>query len=160
MSAAPRTLTDPVPLRFERMGSKNIGAVSAIESAVFPFPWTCGAFASAIAEGNECWVACDASDAVIGYFVLMPVVDEAHLLTIAVRADLQRLGLGRALLDRVMDLAREMKMVSLLLEVRPSNERALDLYERYGFKEIGRRKHYYPAPDGKREDALVMRLVL
>jgi ribosomal-protein-alanine N-acetyltransferase len=48
-------------------------------------------------------------------------------------------------------------MESVLLEVRPSNTRALEIYERYGFKQIGRRKGYYPAADGQREDAIVMR---
>jgi ribosomal-protein-alanine N-acetyltransferase len=51
-------------------------------------------------------------------------------------------------------------MESMLLEVRPSNTRALEIYERYGFKHIGRRKGYYPAANGQREDALVMRFLL
>jgi ribosomal-protein-alanine N-acetyltransferase len=53
-----------------------------------------------------------------------------------------------------------MGMESILLEVRPSNERALQVYARYGYAEIGRRKGYYPAHEGKREDAIVMRYVL
>jgi ribosomal-protein-alanine N-acetyltransferase len=51
-------------------------------------------------------------------------------------------------------------MESILLEVRPSNERALAVYKKYGFAEIGRRKGYYPAHEGQREDAIVMRFVL
>jgi ribosomal-protein-alanine N-acetyltransferase len=53
-----------------------------------------------------------------------------------------------------------MGMASILLEVRPSNERALQVYERYGYTQIGRRKGYYPAHEGRREDAIVMRYVL
>ena len=69
-------------------------------------------------------------------------------------------GLGRFLLERIAARARSQGMASILLEVRPSNERALNVYRRYGYVEIGRRKGYYPAHEGKREDAIVMRYVL
>jgi ribosomal-protein-alanine N-acetyltransferase len=70
------------------------------------------------------------------------------------------MGLGRYLLDRIVERARAQGMESILLEVRPTNERALQVYKRYGFTEIGRRKGYYPAHEGQREDAIVMRFVL
>jgi ribosomal-protein-alanine N-acetyltransferase len=66
-------------------------------------------------------------------------------------------GLGRFLLNQAVACARGLGMTSMLLEVRPSNTRALRIYERYGFKQIGRRKGYYPAADQQREDAIVMR---
>jgi ribosomal-protein-alanine N-acetyltransferase len=87
----------------------------------------------------------------------MAVVDEAHLLNVAVSAEKQGQGLGRFLLNQAVACARGLGMESVLLEVRPSNTRALEIYERYGFKQIGRRKGYYPAADGQREDAIVMR---
>jgi len=77
-----------------------------------------------------------------------------------VRRDLHGQGVGRKLVDYAIELAREMKMESMLLEVRPSNERALEIYRQYGFVQIGRRKNYYDAPNKTREDALVMRLEL
>lgn len=160
MSALPQTFLHSETLRFERMGEDNIYAVLEIERSVYPFPWSRSVFASTILEGHDCWVARDAAHVVVGYFVLMPVVDEAHLLTIAVRGDLQGRGLGRKLLEHVIELARENRLDSILLEVRPSNVRAVDLYEHYGFTEIGRRKNYYQAPDATREDAIVMRLPL
>jgi ribosomal-protein-alanine N-acetyltransferase len=95
-----------------------------------------------------------------GYFLLLYAVDEAHLLDVAVAAERQGEGLGRWLLDKASLRSRENGMRSVLLEVRPSNERALLVYRQYGFAEIGRRKGYYPAHEGKREDAIVMRLEL
>ncbi len=90
----------------------------------------------------------------------MHAVDEAHLLNITVRPDLQGQGLGRRLLDRVCLLAREAGMPAVLLEVRPSNRNALSVYRHVGFAEIGLRKNYYPAAGQTRENAIVMRLML
>ena len=160
MSALPQSFLAPDALGYERMGEDNLYAVLVIERSVYPFPWSRQVFVSTMLEGHECWVARDARDEIVGYFVLMPVMDEAHLLTIAVRSDRQGRGLGRMLLEHVFELARENGFESILLEVRPSNANALKLYEGCGFKEIGRRKNYYQAADGQREDAIVMRLAL
>ena len=72
-------------------------------------------------------------------------------------AERQGQGLGFLLLNQAVACARGLGMESVLLEVRPSNVRALDIYKRYGFETIGRRKDYYPAPGSTREDAIVMR---
>lgn len=160
MNALPQTFLAKESLRFERMDASNLDDVMQIEIDVFPFYWTRKVFESGLMEGYDCWVARDASNALVGYFVLMKVVDEIHLLTIAVRGDLHGQGIGRKLVDHAIELAREMKMKSMLLEVRPSNERALEIYKQYGFAQIGRRKNYYDAPNKTREDALVMRLEL
>jgi [ribosomal protein S18]-alanine N-acetyltransferase len=82
------------------------------------------------------------------------------LLNITVRSDLQGKGIGRFLLDKAVEIAQQNEMQSLLLEVRPSNQRALSVYQKAGFTTIGSRKNYYPAPDNGREDALVMKLEL
>ena len=149
-------------LRYEPMSADNLDLVLAIENDVFPYPWGSKAYEDSLqAEGYVCRVAYDADGLLVGYFVLMQVVDEAHLLNIAVCGRLHGHGLGRKLLDRAIEMARDdMGVESLLLEVRPSNQRAFMLYERYGFKEIGRRPNYYQASNTTREDAIVMRLPL
>lgn len=96
---------------------------------------------------------------IIGVCVAMDGVDEMHLLNIAVDKALHGAGVARALLDTLYAFCREAGVPLLWLEVRPSNERALMVYRRQGFVEVGVRKGYYPAPGG-REDALVMRLEL
>lgn len=137
----------------------DIDQVLAIENVAYTHPWTRGNFLDSIRSNYQTIVLRDASYQVIGYFLMMPAVDEAHLLNITVRPDLQGIGLGRMLLDKAVALARERKMASMLLEVRPSNQRALEVYKRYGFERIGQRKGYYPATNG-REDAIVMRMAL
>ena len=146
------------PMRFEPMQATNLGEVLAIENAVYPFPWTKGNFLDSLNHGYETWILRDASRSLLGYFLMVPMVDEAHLLNITVHADLHGHGIGRTMLDRVVKLAQGKGLASVLLEVRPSNQRALAIYIRYGFHRIGVRKNYYPAARNTREDAIVMRL--
>jgi ribosomal-protein-alanine N-acetyltransferase len=148
-------LLDYAPMRLQ-----DVDDVVALEQSVFPHPWSRANFTDSLASGYDAWVLRDAHGALHGYYLLMPAVDEAHLLDVAVAASLQRRGLGRYLLDKAAARARGLGMVSILLEVRPSNTRALDVYRRYGYVEIGRRRAYYPAHEGQREDAIVMRYSL
>ncbi len=85
----------------------------------------------------------------------MLAVDDAHLLTISVAEKRQRMGFGARLLCHAMDVAQQCNATSMLLEVRPSNEKALMMYRHFGFQQIGVRRGYYPAAVG-REDALVL----
>lgn len=151
---------DVEELSYAPMVVGDVDEVFALEASVYPHPWTRGNFIDSLSSGYNSWVLRDAGGALVGYFLLMAVVDEAHLLNVAVAAHRQREGLGRYLLDKIAACARGLTMESILLEVRPSNLRALQIYERYGFTEIGRRRAYYPAHNGQREDAIVMRFVL
>lgn len=148
------------PLSFAAMRIENLDEVVAIEKSVYSHPWTRGNFIDSIQSGYQCWVMRDAAEALLGYFFVMQALDEAHLLNISVHGDMHGRGIGKMLLDKVCLLAHQQKMQSILLEVRPSNTRAIAIYQRYGFVEIGRRRDYYPAADDKREDAIVMRLAL
>lgn len=150
----------PLKLYFYRMQPSDISDVLAIENDVYPFPWTRGNFLDSINSGYETWILRDGSGALNGYFLLMPSLDDAHLLNITVQRDLHGRGIGRLLLDKAKAITLERNLHALLLEVRPSNVRALKIYERYGFSRIGIRKGYYPAPDNQREDGIVMKLVL
>jgi ribosomal-protein-alanine N-acetyltransferase len=143
-----------------RMQVDDLPAVMAIENDVYPHPWTHGNFLDSLYSGYEIWTLRDASALLAGYFLLMLSVDEAHLLNIAVRRSMQGQGIGRLMLEHAAALARARDMKSILLEVRPSNDRAVMVYERYGFAGIGIRKGYYPLAGGNREDAIVMSLAL
>ena len=151
---------DVAGLTYAPMLLSDVDEVHALECSVFPHPWSRANFTESLASGYDAWTARDAGGTLAGYYLLMYAVDEAHLLDVAVAAGRQGQGLGRHLLDRIVARAREQRMVSVLLEVRPSNERALAVYRRYGYREIGRRKGYYPAHGGQREDAIVMRIDL
>ena len=138
----------------------DLDAVMAIESRAYAFPWTRGNFADAIGANNVTLVLIDPSGVMIGYFVAMPGVEEMHLLNITVDPLLQGRGYGLDLLDAVLWASVCDQATLLWLEVRPSNLRALRLYERYGFHPVARRRNYYPAFDAEgracKEDAIVM----
>jgi len=147
-------------LRLAPMTAADVDEVWALECGVFPYPWSRGNFVDSVVSGYDCWTVRDAAGELAGYYLLMYALDEAHLLDVAVAGKRQRQGLGRRLLDEIAARARSQGMTSILLEVRPSNERALDVYRRHGYIHIGRRKGYYPAGPASREDAIVMRLDL
>lgn len=145
-------------LDWQPMCAADIDAVMAVENRIYPYPWTAGNFRDSLDSGHGAWV-CRADGALVGYAVMMNVVDEIHLLNISVVAERQRQGLGNAMLEHLLGLARRGGAQRVLLEVRPSNVAALALYAHHGFTAIGRRRGYYPA--GKdREDAIVMECVL
>lgn len=152
-----KQLWDLARLNYEPMRQSDLAEVLALEEVVYPHPWSMGNFVDSLSNSYQAWVLRDHNGDLLGYFLLMVIVDEAHLLNVAVSAEKQGQGLGRFLLNQAVACARGLGMESVLLEVRPSNTRALEIYERYGFKQIGRRKGYYPAANQQREDAIVMR---
>jgi ribosomal-protein-alanine N-acetyltransferase len=141
-------------LAFVPMQEADIDAILAVEERIYPFPWSRGNFLDSLAAGYSAWV-CRAADDMIGYAVLMLVLDEAHLLNISVVPERQRCGLGSVMLEHIFAVARSHGAVRMLLEVRPSNLSGLALYARFGFAQVGRRRGYYARYEG-REDALVM----
>ncbi|SBT06128.1 Ribosomal-protein-alanine acetyltransferase [Candidatus Propionivibrio aalborgensis] len=141
-------------IAFLPMKPADLDEVLAIECRVCPFPWGRGNFSDSMASGYKCRV-CRVDGELVGYFVLMLALDDAHLLSISVRETRQRLGYGARLLHQAMKLARSEGATTLLLEVRPSNVKALAMYRHFGFQQIGVRRGYYPAEVG-REDALVL----
>ena len=151
---------DLARLNYEPMQHADLDEVVALEESVYPHPWSSSNFVDSLNSNYEAWVLRDQHGELLGYFLLMAIVDEAHLLNVAVSAERQGQGLGRFLLNQSVACARGLGMESVLLEVRPSNLRALEIYERYGFQHIGRRKGYYPAANQQREDAIVMRFSL
>ena len=143
---------------YGRMTERELDEVVAIERAVHAHPWTRGNFADSISAGYHCWIATRDS-ALVGYGVVMIAAGEAHLLNLSVAPHWQRQGVGADITRFLVKLARDHAAERIYLEVRPSNAAARALYAGHGFREIGIRRDYYPAPDG-REDAVIMELVL
>lgn len=140
------------------MMDDDIEPVMAIERAAYPHPWTAGIFADCLRSGCCAWIA-DRDGMICGYGLLSHGAAEAHVLNVCVAASERRQGLGRLLLDRLLVDARGSGAERVFLEVRPSNQAAIDLYHARGFHLIARRPRYYPAEHG-REDALVMAMEL
>jgi ribosomal-protein-alanine N-acetyltransferase len=144
--------------RHRRMAAADLDAVMAIEQVVYPHPWTRGNFSDSLVSGYHCWVL-DIAGEIVGYGVVAIAAGEAHLLNISIAAAWQRRGYGREMLAFLVKLARDFGAVRMFLEVRPSNVAGILLYASAGFREIGRRRGYYP-DGGKSEDAIVMELEL
>ncbi|WP_300317988.1 ribosomal protein S18-alanine N-acetyltransferase [Accumulibacter sp.] len=136
------------------MGHGDVDEMLAVERAVYPFPWTRGNFLDSIASGYSSW-GCRVAGELVGYYVLMLALDEAHLLNLSVTEKRQGMGFGAGLLRHAMRSARRGGAMMMLLEVRPSNDKARALYRHFGFQQIGVRRAYYAA-DAGREDALVL----
>ena len=140
------------------MTADDLDAVVALEASLQAFPWSRGNFADSLAAGHEMRVLRVGGD-LVGFSVLMSIVDEAHLLVIGVDRRQQRHGHGARLLGQVIATARAGGAVRLLLEVRAANTQAIAFYQGLGFAQIGVRRGYYPAVAG-REDALVFEIGL
>lgn len=141
--------------RFEVMTPAHLDAVMAIEAAAYAHPWTHGNFADSLRSGYAGRLLV-VDEAIRGYYVAMKGVDEVHLLNITVAREHQGRGWGARLLAHLADWSRAQGAQWLWLEVRASNAGAQRLYQREGFQRVGLRKGYYPAGQGRREDAIVM----
>ena len=149
----------PIPqMHYRSMRAADLPGVAKLEKELYAFPWSAGNFRDSLNAGYDCWTVCH-GETVIGYAVLMIALDEAHLLNIAVAADWQGQGVGRAFLRHMVDVARNAACGIVYLEVRPSNVAARHLYRTMGFQQIAIRPSYYPTTLG-REDALFLGLTL
>ncbi len=135
------------------MTEADVDAVHAIEAATFPRPWSRMAFAQEVGMDRRVWLVADEEGEVLGYAGAALVMDEAHIMNLAVRSDVRHRGLGCALLAELADRVRALGATHLTLEVRESNSAARTLYEMLGLHEVGRRRGYYPETG---EDALIM----
>ncbi|TNF89818.1 MAG: ribosomal-protein-alanine N-acetyltransferase [Gammaproteobacteria bacterium] len=131
----------------------DVGQVMKIEREVYEFPWTERIFKDCIRVGYQCWMALQQQH-VVGHAVISVTAGESHILNLSIGKAYQRQGFGRRFIEFLVDEARARDAATMLLEVRPSNTAAISCYNSAGFNEIGSRKDYYPATDG-REDALL-----
>lgn len=129
-----------------------------IETASHAFPWTEKTFASNQGE-RYLNLKMMQGDQMAGFAITQVVLDEATLFNIAIDPAFQRQGLGRALLEEVIQKLEQRDVVTVWLEVRASNRNAIALYESLDFNEVSIRRNYYPAAQG-REDAIMMALIL
>lgn len=136
----------------------DVAVAAQLERESYPYPWTEGIFRDCLRVGYQCH-AVDLDGVVSGYGIMSMGAGEAHILNVCVHRDLRCRGIGRRMIDALLAIAREAGMQEAFLEVRPSNVSALRLYQAMGFEQVGIRKGYYPAHQG-REDAVVFKLSL
>ncbi|MDH5766439.1 MAG: ribosomal protein S18-alanine N-acetyltransferase [Gammaproteobacteria bacterium] len=138
---------------FRPMYFEDVPRVIEIEESAYISPWTAGIFRDCIRVGYYCFVYVE-HEVIQAYGIISVAANEAHILNVCVATELRGKGLGRKMLHKLVDVASQHDTDSLFLEVRRSNTVAIQLYMDEGFNEIGVRKDYYPAGEGK-EDALV-----
>lgn len=137
------------------MTADHLDELARLEKVCFSRPWSrqmlaeeldnaCAAFLVALEEGTE---------KVVGYAGLLVMADEGYITNVAVFPEYRRQGIAGQLLEVFLRFAQANALAFLTLEVRPSNDAAIALYQGYGFEEKGRRKNYYDFP---KEDALIL----
>jgi ribosomal-protein-alanine N-acetyltransferase len=141
----------PPAIKIRSLGYADLPQVIAIERRAFPTPWSLAMFVLELAKPSGVCLAAVESKRVVGYLVCARYADVWHLMNIAVDPAERRRGIASALLDEM--LARAGTEESYTLEVRPSNDGAIALYERFGFRTAGMRKRYYSDTG---EDAVIM----
>ncbi len=153
-SVAPKDL-----MKVRYMGVDDLASVLTIESQNYNYPWTQAIFQDCLKASNyNCWVIESHEKVVKGYCIVSMAAGEAHIMNVCVALDAQGMGAGRIMMEYAIDYLRG-KVQTIFLEVRPSNQKAIRLYQSLGFNEIGVRKDYYPTADG-REDAIMLALEL
>ncbi len=149
--------TEPAAVRVRFMEIADIPAATAIERRSFAESWPETAFLRELQQNAIArYVVLESAGPdpeMLGFAGLWLLVDEAHVVTVAVAPEHRRRGYGRLLVHALVSLAEEVGMANATLECRVSNESARALYRQYGFYEVGRRKGYYT---DNHEDAVIM----
>ncbi|MBB5335720.1 ribosomal-protein-alanine N-acetyltransferase [Pectinatus brassicae] len=150
--------TAKMTISFRKMEPKDAAAVELVERACFAIPWSRESFWEEAAKKDAYYLLAvdDEGDKVIGYVGVWLIFDEGHITNVALIPDYQGQGIASAMIKNIIAIIREKGINSMTLEVRPSNKPALKLYEKFGFKSVGRRPHYYEDND---EDAEIMWLI-
>jgi [ribosomal protein S18]-alanine N-acetyltransferase len=139
-------------LEIRQLAYADLPQVIAIERRAFPTPWSLAMFVLELSKPSGICLAAVEDGSIIGYLVCSRYDTVWHLMNVAVEPERQRQGIASALLERLFDQA-DKPSEQYTLEVRTSNEDAIRLYERFGFRAAGRRRAYY---HDNREDALIM----
>lgn len=134
------------------MKQEHLEGVATLERLCFGEPWSAKALELLLGDGAFAVVCTEGQD-VLAYGGMLSVLDEGQVTNIAVHPDHRRCGLGRRVLETMLEEAERRGLTEISLEVRASNHAAISLYEQAGFSAVGRRRSFYKQPT---EDALVM----
>jgi ribosomal-protein-alanine N-acetyltransferase len=146
-------------LQLRRLRLGDLDAIEAIERLAYPTPWSRSMFAGELAKGSSVCLGAFEADAgdgrgkLVGYLIVSRYVDAWHVMNVAVHPEHRGRGVATMLLERLFELTADDRRRGYTLEVRVSNETAIRLYERLGFRGRGTRRGYYT---DNREDALIM----
>ena len=137
--------------------ARHLPQVERLEQRCFSVPWTEAQLRAQLPDDRHVFLVAERGGEVLGYVGLMHVLDEGYISNVAVSPDCRRQGIGAALIAELTRRAGRLELAFLTLEARASNAPAIRLYEKMGFRQVGRRKRYYRRPE---EDAVLMTLFL
>lgn len=140
-------------MQIELINKNHIDGIMEIEKDSFAIPWTRASVEKELINKFAYYVVAIEDNNVLGYGGMWHIVNEGHITNIAVHKNHRQKGIGNAIVNALVDIAKEKEMMGLTLEVRKSNESALALYKKNGFKLEGIRPEYY---EDNKEDAYIM----
>lgn len=141
-------------ITIERMKENHVPQIATLEKSIFSDPWSENSVKSELSNPLSLWLVAADGETVAGYIGSQTVLGESDMMNLAVRESYRRSGVGRALVEALIEALRAVGSECLTLEVRFSNLPAIRLYESLGFSQVGIRKNYYEKP---REDARIFK---
>ena len=139
--------------KIEQMNPEDAAEAAAIEAGIFSMPWSENGFRTSVLSRDTLYLCVRDGDSMIAYCGFLQSFDEADITNVAVREEYRAQGVGRAMLEALMEGGKERGISRFTLEVRVSNTSALHLYESLGFVSAGIRRNFYDLP---KEDAVIM----
>lgn len=147
-------ISDMISITIHSMKEEDINQVLEIENLSFLDPWTRRMYLAEVRqENNSYFIVANLENRIIGYGGFWLVVDEAHLVNLAVHPDFRRQGIGTQIMHYLLTLAKQLGAKRATLEVRESNLIAQNFYAKFGFISVAFRKKYYP---DTKENAVIM----
>lgn len=140
-----------------KMTSQDIDEVMQIEKESFTLPWSRDSYLGELKNNFATYLVCDCEGEIAGYGGIWVVFEEAHITNVAVGPNFRQLGIGAALMREMEKVARDKNAQRILLEVRPTNQAALKMYQNLDYLPTGLRKQYY---SDNNEDAIIMTKLL
>ncbi len=141
-------------MEFILMNASHVAAVAQLEQCCFNDPWSVNSIKSELNNPLSLWLVAVEDGILAGYVGSQSVIGWADMMNLAVAPEYRRQGVGEGLVNALIKRLQENQISCLTLEVRASNQNAISLYDKLGFRQVGRRPNYYRNP---KEDALILR---
>lgn len=139
-------------IKISKMNIDDLNKISPVLLTEFDDFWNYNIFKSELENENSKYVVAKNNDEIVGFAGIWISIDEAHVTNIVTKKDLRKNGIGSTLLEELINLSKNLNLVSITLEVNENNLDAIKLYEKFGFEKLGIRKKYYNNTD----NALIM----
>lgn len=140
-------------LEIREMLKQDLEQVAALEEKIFSVPWSKSGFEQSLKQENTFYLVGIVAGEVVAYGGILQILDEGDVTNIAVTKQCRGRGFGRKMMEALIERGKYRNIVAFTLEVRASNQAAISLYEKLGFRNEGIRKNFYEKPV---EDAIIM----